>query len=54
MSLSADDRFAFILVSFVGLVEISVLIPMVSWPQLGNHSTEWFKQPLQHLNSVSL
>lgn len=54
MSLSTDNRFAWILVSFVGPVEISLLISMVSWPQLGNHSTKWFKQPLQHLNSVNL
>lgn len=54
MSLSTDNRFAFILVSFVGAVEISLLIPMVSWLRLGNHSTKWFKQPLQHLNSVNL
>lgn len=54
MSLPTDNRFAFSLVSFVDLVEISVLIPMASWPQLGNHSTKWFKQLLQQLNSASL
>lgn len=54
MSLSTVKRFAFILVNFVGPVEISLLIPTVSWPQLGNHSTKWFKQPLQHFNSVNL
>lgn len=53
MSLSTDNRFAFIVVSFLGSEEISLLIPMASYPQLENRSAKWFKQPLQQLNSVN-